>query len=47
MRRCAAITDTEFNTLNKKLPALPGVERKASSWGRWGDKVYSTDYGWR
>lgn len=47
MRRCEPLTDAEFNALNAKLPALPGVERKASSWGVHGGKIYAIDYGWR
>ena len=47
MPRASALTDAEFATLDAHLPALPGAERKASSWGWFNGRVVAIDYGWR
>lgn len=48
MPRAEPIGDAEFAGLEPMLPALPGVERKASSWGRLPcGRVVAVDYGWR
>lgn len=45
MPRARRVADNEFHSLS--APALPGVERKASSWGWLGGRLVALDYGWR
>ncbi|HEY0131642.1 MAG TPA: hypothetical protein VGB57_09570 [Allosphingosinicella sp.] len=47
MPRAAMLGPGEFYDVAPKLPALPGVERKASSWGRLNGELVAVDYGWR
>lgn len=47
MPRVDILSDTDFCYLDELLPQLPGVERKASSWGWLGEQPVAIDFGWR
>lgn len=47
MPRARILDDATFAYVDSVAPALPGVERKASSWGWLGDRLVAVDYGWR
>lgn len=47
MPRATILDDAAFRTLDHMIPRLPGVERKASSWGWLGERLVAVDYGWR
>nr|WP_314469821.1 hypothetical protein [uncultured Sphingomonas sp.] len=47
MPRAQILNDMAFDHIEWCLPALPGVERKASSWGWLGGRLVAVDYGWR
>ncbi len=47
MPRARVLTHVEHDRLVANIPALPGVEQKASSWGWLGDRIVAVDYGWR
>jgi hypothetical protein len=45
MPRAERIAESDFRDMS--VPALPGVEMKASSWGLLGGRLVALDYGWR
>lgn len=47
MPRARVLTDAEHDHLQAAMPALPGVECKASSWGWLAGRLVALDYGWR
>lgn len=47
MPRAQILDDAAFAALQSFAADLPGVERKASSWGWLGDRLVAVDYGWR
>jgi len=47
MPRARILDPGEFEDIEWVCPELPGVERKASSWGWLGNKIVAVDFGWR
>ena len=47
MPRAQILDDATFADVESVLPAIPGAERKASSWGWLGDRIVAVDFGWR
>jgi hypothetical protein len=47
MPRAEVMDEGEYAYVASLLPALAGVEAKASSWGWLGEEPVAVDYGWR
>jgi hypothetical protein len=47
MPRAQVLDEAEYAYIESFLPQLPGVERKASSWGWLNGEPVAVDYGWR